>query len=162
MLPPEKPATCADRTPRASRTPAASSAIASTVTGPSGIAVRPAPRLSKAVSRYRSASPSSWNCHDSTVSPRPPISRTSGPVPTCSVQTSSVPARTCAPIAALLLGVPPLHVLGVRAQVGPGPKEPVVELQVQVVGLDVVEDEQGRHRAGELAEGVEDVLRLQG
>ncbi len=30
------------------------------------------------------SSPSSWNCHDSTVSPRPPISSTSGPSPTWS------------------------------------------------------------------------------
>jgi hypothetical protein len=30
-----------------------------------------------------------------------------------------------------------------------------------VLGLDVVQDEHGRHRAGEFAEGVEDVLRLE-
>jgi len=51
MLPPEKPATCAVVMSRARRTAAASSAIDSTVDGPSGIAVRPAPRLSKAVIR---------------------------------------------------------------------------------------------------------------
>jgi hypothetical protein len=71
MLPPENPATWAEGTSSARRTPAASSAMASTVTGPLGMAVRPAPRLSKAVRRSRSASPSSWNCHDSTVSPKP-------------------------------------------------------------------------------------------
>src|SRR4029450_9404434 len=75
---------------------------------------------------------------------------------------SSPSARTGAPIAGLLSGVPPLHVVGVRAQVGPRLEEAVVELQGQVVGLDVVEDEEGRHRARELAEGVEDVLGLQG
>src|SRR3712207_4960872 len=74
MLPPEKPATWADPMPRASSTAAASSAYVSTVAGPPAIAVRPEPRLSNAVSRYRSASPSSWNCHDSTVSPSLPMS----------------------------------------------------------------------------------------
>ena len=39
---------------------------------------------------------------------------------------------------------------------------PVVEAEVQVVGLDVVHDEHGRHRPRELAERVEDVLRLRG
>ena len=51
MLPPEKPATWAAGMSRPRRTAAASSAIASTVDGPSGIAVRPAPRLSNAVIR---------------------------------------------------------------------------------------------------------------
>src|SRR4051794_8264769 len=51
MLPPEKPATCAEDTSSARRTAAASSAIASTETGASGIAVRPATRLSNAVRR---------------------------------------------------------------------------------------------------------------
>jgi hypothetical protein len=36
-----------------------------------------------------------------------------------------------------------------------------VELRVQVVGLHIVEDEHGRHRTGELSEGVEDVLGLE-
>src|SRR5215472_15351597 len=61
-----------------------------------------------------------------------------------------------------LLAVPPLHVLGVGAQVGAGLEEPVAEVEVQVVGLDVVHDEHGRHRPRELAERVEDVLRLRG
>jgi hypothetical protein len=51
MLPPEKPATWADAVSSARSTPAAASAIASTVARASGIAVRPAPRLSNAVSR---------------------------------------------------------------------------------------------------------------
>ncbi len=51
MLPPENPATWAEGTSSPRRTPAASFAIASTETGPSGIAVRPAPRLSNAVIR---------------------------------------------------------------------------------------------------------------
>jgi len=51
MLPPEKPDTCAKGMSSARRTAAASSAIISTVAGPSGIRVRPAPRLSNAVSR---------------------------------------------------------------------------------------------------------------
>src|SRR5262249_59385566 len=34
------------------------------------------------------------------------------------------------------------------------------EVQVQMVSLDIVEAEQGRHGARELAEGVEDVLGL--
>src|SRR3712207_4149295 len=125
------------------------------------MAVRPAPRLSKAVSRYRSASPSSWNCHASTVSPAPQTSRTSGPSPTCSVQMSMPLAATCPAMSGLRLLVPPLHVLPVRAEVRARREEPVVELEVQVMGLHVVEDEQGRHRPRELAEGVQHVLRLQ-
>jgi hypothetical protein len=57
MLPPEKPATWADETSSARSTPAASSAIASTEIRSSGIAVRPAPRLSKAVKRFCRPSP---------------------------------------------------------------------------------------------------------
>jgi hypothetical protein len=34
--------------------------------------------------------------------------------------------------------MPALHVLGVRAQVCALPEEPVVELEVKVMGLDVV------------------------
>src|ERR687893_185286 len=161
-LPPEKPAMWAERMSSARRTPAASSAIVATETGPSGIAVRPAPRLSNAVSRYRSASPSSWNCHDSTVSPRPPIKSTSGPSPTCSVQTSSSPASTCSPTLGLLaLAVPALHVLRMGGQVGARLEVMVVEVEVEVVSLDVVHDEDGRHRPRELAEVVEYVLGLQ-
>src|SRR5215470_19823148 len=47
-------------------------------------------------------------------------------------------------------------------QVGAWLEEPVIEVEVQVVGLDVVHDENGRHRPRELAERVEDVLRLRG
>jgi hypothetical protein len=50
-LPIENPATWAEGTSSARRTWAASSAISSAETGPSGMAVRPAPRLSKAVRR---------------------------------------------------------------------------------------------------------------
>jgi hypothetical protein len=50
-LPIEKPATWAEGTASARRTAAASSAIITTESGRSGIAVRPAPRLSKAIKR---------------------------------------------------------------------------------------------------------------
>src|SRR5215472_17306380 len=60
------------------------------------------------------------------------------------------------------LAMPALHVLGVGAQVCAGLEEPVVEVEVEVVGLDVVHDEHRRHRPRELAERVEDVLRLRG
>lgn len=56
--------------------------------------------------------------------------------------------------------VPRVHVGGVCVQVGAGGEEAVVEVEVQVVGLDVVEDEHRRHRGGEFPEGVEDVLGL--
>jgi hypothetical protein len=57
--------------------------------------------------------------------------------------------------------VPPRHVLCMGAQVGARVEETVIEVEVEIMGLAVVQDEHGRHRAGELAEGVEDVLRLQ-
>ena len=57
--------------------------------------------------------------------------------------------------------VPALHMLGVGAQVGAGLEETVIEVEIQMMGLDVVQDEHGRHGARELAERVEDVLRLQ-
>jgi predicted RNA methylase len=44
----------------------------------------------------------------------------------------------------------------------PGFEEPVVKVEVQVMSLDVVHDEHQRHRPRELAERVEDVLRLPG
>ena len=59
------------------------------------------------------------------------------------------------------LAVLALHVFCVRAEVGAGLEETVIEVEVQVMGLDVVQDEHGRHRARELAERVEDELRLQ-
>jgi hypothetical protein len=50
-LPPEKPATWAEGTSRARSSAAASSAMVATENGSAGSGVRPAPRLSKAVSR---------------------------------------------------------------------------------------------------------------
>src|SRR5262249_16967376 len=60
-----------------------------------------------------------------------------------------------------LVAVPAAHVVGVGGKVRAGLEEAVLELEVQVVGLDVVHDEQRRHRARELAEGVEHVLGLE-
>src|SRR5262249_30717509 len=56
--------------------------------------------------------------------------------------------------------VPAIHVLRMGPQIRPRLEESVVEVQVQMVSLDIVEAEQGRHRARKLAEGVEDVLGL--
>lgn len=58
--------------------------------------------------------------------------------------------------------MPALHVLGVGAQVCTGLAEPVVEVEVQVMGLNIVHDEHGRNGPGELSERVEDSLRLRG
>jgi hypothetical protein len=57
--------------------------------------------------------------------------------------------------------VPALHVLCVCVQVGTGLEETVIEVEVQMMGLDVAQDGHGRHGARELAERVEGVLRLQ-
>src|SRR6266567_2386597 len=64
------------------------------------------------------------------------------------------------PSALLRPTMPARHVLGVRIQVGARLEEAVVEVEIQVMGLDVVHDEHRRHRAREFAEGVEDVLGL--
>ena len=69
-----------------------------------------------------------------------------------------VRARLC--LSSPGFAVPALHVLCVCAQVGAGLEETVIEVEVQMMGLDVVQDEHGRHGAWEFAEGVEDVLRL--
>jgi hypothetical protein len=58
--------------------------------------------------------------------------------------------------------MPASHVLGVGAQVRTGLEEPVVEVEVQVMGLNIVHDEHGRNGPGELSERVEDILRLRG
>ena len=58
--------------------------------------------------------------------------------------------------------MPALHLLRVGTQVGAGIEETVIEVEVEMIGLDVVQDEHGRDGAWELAEGVEDVLRLDG
>jgi hypothetical protein len=50
----------------------------------------------------------------------------------------------------LRFAVPALHVFGVGAQVGARFEEPVVEVEVQVVGLDVVHDKHRRNRPGNL------------
>src|SRR5919107_2254176 len=54
--------------------------------------------------------------------------------------------------------MPAGHVLGLRSQVRPFSEVVVVELQLQVVSLQVGQDEDARHRAGELTEAIEDVL----
>ena len=51
----DAPTTWASSTPQASRTSIASSAIRSNVYGPSGLSLRPAPRLSKAMTRKNGA-----------------------------------------------------------------------------------------------------------
>jgi hypothetical protein len=52
--------------------------------------------------------------------------------------------------------------LVVGCQIPAGLEEAAVEVQVEVMGLDAFETEQGWHRAGELAEGVEDAVALEG
>ena len=44
--------------------------------------------------------------------------------------------------------MPALHVLSVGAQIGAGIEEAIVEIEIEMVRLDVVEDEHGRHGAG--------------
>jgi hypothetical protein len=48
------------------------------------------------------------------------------------------------------------------AQVRTGLEKPVVEVEVQVMGLNIVHDEHGRNGPGEVSERVEDILRLRG
>ena len=50
--------------------------------------------------------------------------------------------------------MPALHVLCMGAQVGAAGEETVIEVEVEMMGLDVVQDEHGRHGAGELVFGV--------
>src|SRR5262249_17970919 len=56
--------------------------------------------------------------------------------------------------------VPAIHVLRMSPQIRPTLEEAVVEVEVQMVSLDIIEAEQGRHSARKLAESVEDVLGL--
>src|ERR687895_1080516 len=56
------------------------------------------------------------------------------------------------------LSMPAGHVVGVGLQVGPRAEVMVVELQLQVVGLQVGQDEDARDGAWELPEAVEDIL----
>ena len=69
-----------------------------------GIGERPAPRLSNAVMRYWSASPSSWNVQASAGSLSPAMSRTSGPLPRWSTYSSTSPAAI-GPVVLLVLVV---------------------------------------------------------
>ncbi len=55
--------------------------------------------------------------------------------------------------------MPAVHVLGVRFQVRPRSEVVVVELQLQMVGLQIRKDEDARDRTGELPEAIVDVLR---
>ena len=67
--------------------------------------------------------------------------------------------RDCLVLSSPGFAVPARYVLCVGAQVGAGLEETVIEVEVQMMGLDVVQDEHRRHGARELAEHIEDVLR---
>src|SRR5262245_31468090 len=60
-----------------------------------------------------------------------------------------------------LHAVPTAHVLRMRLEVGPGLKEAIVEVEVQVMRLHVVEQEDAGHGTRDLSEGVQDVLSLE-
>src|SRR5947209_16925206 len=58
--------------------------------------------------------------------------------------------------------VPDLHMPPMRLQVGAGPEVVVIELQVDVLGLEEVHDPDAGDRAGELSPRVKGVLALEG
>jgi hypothetical protein len=60
-----------------------------------------------------------------------------------------------------LYPLPPRHVVGVGSQVGAGLVEGVVKLQIEVMRLQVDRRQHRGHGAGEFAEAIENVLRLQ-
>ena len=82
MLPPiEMPTMCARSIRSASIRPTASSAIISIEYGMSGLSLRPAPRLSKAITRLPSTSRAMMPPDVLTSLPRPPIRSTGRPSP---------------------------------------------------------------------------------
>ena len=60
----------------------------------------------------------------------------------------------------MVIRVPVRQVHCMRLQVSPGLVELVIKIKVQVVRLQIHDDKHGRHRAGELAKGVVNVLGL--
>ena len=51
---------------------------------------------------------------------------------------------------------------GMALQIGTGFKEIIIKFQVQVMGLEIHDEKNRGHRAGEFAKSVQNVLRLQG
>ena len=57
--------------------------------------------------------------------------------------------------------MPAFHVAGVSPKIRAGLIELVVEFQIQVMGLKIRNQKDGRHCSGELSKSIDDVLSLQ-